>query len=191
MKTVSFNNTYEMAEYLVNDDFADVDWDVICTFEYAAELIEELVRFGKLLIDINICDPSLNGYDDAYVISVVCDEIFCEPVVRDGKHINIEGDVSYIHQDVNSDCLKHISSGMKYMYNIVEYDEEFDEHDCDACNDKCLCGIDGELTLSKNGDDVHGFSYSKSDDNGYHSYSFYSTDELKIEDIHKMITNIF
>lgn len=52
-----------------------------------------------------------------------------------------------------------------------------------CCDCGCHCG-DSCVEYDKSDDgELHGFTASKSTDNGYHSYSFYTSDKLSKSDI--------
>lgn len=55
----------------------------------------------------------------------------------------------------------------------------FEEDTCEGCKSDDS-GKDTELSIESDGD-MHGFSVNSSDDNGYSSYSFYSTDMDLVE----------
>lgn len=57
--------------------------DVVAKYEDTKEIIRELVGMGYGIAFINeLADPEYDGYDDAFIISLLDDEIWCEPVKR-------------------------------------------------------------------------------------------------------------
>ena len=96
------------------------------------------------------------------------------------KYMATDGYVLF-HEDVNSKALIDMENN-KYAdithdwFTIGE-----DECDCDECCGCCECDNDDtELT-----EDTHGFTVSNSDENGYYSYSFYSTDKNLVAEMAK------
>ena len=60
----------------------------------------------------------------------------------------------------------------------------FEDDDCKGCKSEDT-EKDTELSIESDGD-MHGFSVNQSDDNGYSSYSFYSTDRDIVEYMAKL-----
>ena len=78
-----------------NDEYNSVD--VIAKYEDAKEIVRKLIGIGYGIAYITeLADVEYDGYDDAFVISLLDDEIWCEPVKRDDKYIFVEADVVYI-----------------------------------------------------------------------------------------------
>ena len=165
-----------------DDEYNSVD--VIVKYEDAKEIIRELVGMGYGITFIDkFGDPEWDGYDDAFVISLLDDEIWCEPVKRENGYIFVEADVVYIFDDCNSKIVPKIESNEVYEVGIGE-----DYDDCDGDCKNCDCHDETYLHTSEDEDgNTHGFTASKSDGNSYMSYSYYSSDELSHEDIQKML----
>lgn len=145
--------------------------DVVAKYEDTKEIIRELVGMGYGIAFINeLADPEYDGYDDAFIISLLDDEIWCEPVKRKNGYIFVEADVVYIFDDCNSKIVPKIESDEIYE---VEIGNEYDETYLHTSEDE-----DGN---------AHGFTASRSDGDSYISYSYYSSDELSHEDIQKML----
>jgi hypothetical protein len=165
-----------------DDDYNSVN--VVAKYEDAKEIIRELVGIGYDIAFINeLAAPEWDGYDDAFVISLLDDEIWCEPVKRRDGYIFVEADVVYIFDDCNSKIVPKIESDEIYE---VEIGNEYD--DCDGDCKNCDCHDENYLHTSEdeNGN-AHGFTASRSDGDSYMSYSYYSSDELSHEDIQKML----
>lgn len=158
--------------------------DVVAKYEDTKEIIRELVGMGYGIAFINeLADPEYDGYDDAFIISLLDDKIWCEPVKRKNGYIFVEADVVYIFDDCNSKIVPKIESDEIYE---VEIGNEYD--DCDGDCENCNCHDKTYLHTSEDEDEnTHGFTVSKSDGDSYVSYSYYSSDELNHEDIQKML----
>ena len=158
--------------------------DVVAKYEDTKEIIRELVGMGYGIAFINeLANPEYDGYDDAFVISLLDDEIWCKPVKRDDRYIYVEADVVYILDNCNSKIIPKIEADEVYE---VEIGNECD--DCDGDCKNCECHNDTYLHTSEDEDgNTHGFTASRSDGDSYMSYSYYSSDELSHEDIHKML----
>lgn len=150
------SDTYDRVKS--DDEYNSVD--VIAKYEDAKEIIRELVGlgYGIALID-ELINPEWNGYDDAFVISLYDDEIWCEPVKRDDEYIFVEADVVYIFDDCNSRIIPKIEADEVYE---VEIGNEYD--DCDGDCENCAChDVDTTSTASYkvNGKSVDKETYEK------------------------------
>ena len=174
------SNTYDRIKS--DDKYNSID--VVAKYEDAKEIIRELIGIGYGIAFIDkFGNPEWDGYDDAFVISLLDDEIWCEPVKRDNGYIFIEADVVYIFDDCNSKIIPKIEADEVYEVGIGnEYD------DCDGDCENCPAHDETYLHTSEDEDgNTHGFTASRSDGNSYMSYSYYSSDELSHEDIQKML----
>lgn len=174
------SNTYDRIKS--DDKYNSID--VVAKYEDAKEIIRELIGIGYGIAFIDkFGNPEWDGYDDAFVISLLDDEIWCEPVKRDNGYIFIEADVVYIFDDCNSKIIPKIEADEVYEVGIGnEYD------DCDGDCENCPAHDETYLHTSEDEDgNTHGFTASRSDGDSYMSYSFYSSDELSHEDIQKML----
>lgn len=165
-----------------NDEYNSVD--IVAKYEDAKEIIRELIGIGYGIAFIDeLVNPEWDGYDDAFVISLLDSEIWCEPVRRKDGYIFVEADVVYIFDDCNSKIVPKIESNEVYE---VEIGNEY--NDCDGDCENCNCHDETYLHISEDEDgNTHGFTASRSDGDSYMSYSYYSSDELSHEDIQKML----
>lgn len=119
-------NTYDKVKS--DNEYNSVD--VIANYEDTKEIIREFIGMGYGIAFINeLADPEYDGYDDAFVISLLDDEIWCEPVNRKGEYIFIEADVVYIFGDCNSKIIPKIEANEAYEVGIGDFD-----YDCENCN---------------------------------------------------------
>lgn len=190
IKTLHFEN-YEDFACAVSDTYdrvkSDDEYnsvDIVAKYEDVKEIIRELVGIGYGIAFIDkFGNPEWDGYDDSFIISLLDDEIWCEPVKRDDGYIFIEADVVYIFDDCNSKIIPKIESDEIYE---VEIGNEYD--DCNGDCENCNCHNETYLHTSEDEDEnTHGFTASRSDGDSYMSYSYYSSDELSHEDIQKML----
>lgn len=119
-----------------DDEYNSVD--VVAKYEDAKEIIRELVGIGYGIAFIDkFGNPEWDGYDDAFVISLLDDEIWCEPVKRKDGYIFVEADVVYIFDDCNSKIIPKIEADEVYE---VEVGNEYDDYyDCDGNCENCEC----------------------------------------------------
>lgn len=108
-----------------NDEYNSVD--IVAKYEDAKEIIRELIGMGYGIAFINeLASPEWDGYDDAFVVSLLDDEIWCEPVKRKDGYIFVEADVVYIFDDCNSKIIPKIESD-------EVYEIEIGDGDCENC----------------------------------------------------------
>lgn len=190
IKTLHFEN-YEDFACAVSDTYdrvkSDDEYnsvDIVAKYEDVKEIIRELVGIGYGIAFIDkFGNPEWDGYDDSFIISLLDDEIWCEPVKRDDGYIFIEADVVYIFDDCNSKIIPKIESDEIYE---VEIGNEYD--DCNGDCENCNCHNETYLHTSEDEDEnTHGFTASRSDGDSYMSHSYYSSDELSHEDIQKIL----
>ena len=159
---------------MVKDDFGDIA--IIAKYEEAKEIIAELVCIGYSLESIEIDRPEWRNYYDEYLISLNFDGIWCQPMKVDGKYITDDSTITYILDNCSSAVIPHCKGKVVFEVGIID-----EECDCDECCGCCECDNDNtEIT-----EDTHGFTVSNSDENGYYSYSFYSTDKNLVAEMAK------
>lgn len=135
---------------------------IVAKYNEAKEIIKELLCLGHDIKSIEIHDCEYEDYFDEYVVTITDDGIYCEKFKRENGYFCEESDVTYVSEEANSACLKHIDSDMVVSFQIGDDDNEDDENCCE-----CSCE-----------DNMHGFTMTKNTDNGYSSISFYSTDKI-------------
>lgn len=189
MKTYRFENIEEFCEK-VNDAIEDMDEHhivaVVAKYEDACEIIREFVFYDYALKEIDLSSPESSEYDDEYEIRVCDGEIFCERLKRNCQYILSGADIVYFMDNVNSRVIKsYPDTSAKYEVEIGEdIDEYDDEYNCIHCGD-------GVRILKDDDGDMHGFTFSKSNDHVYSSYSFYASDETTVHDLLDEIADIW
>lgn len=104
--------------------------DVVAKYEDAKEIIRELIGIGYGIAFIDgFGNPEWDDYDDAFVISLLDDEIWCEPVKRKDGYIFVEANVVYIFDDCNSKIIPKIEANEVYEVEIGDFD-----YDCENCD---------------------------------------------------------
>lgn len=125
--------------------------------------------------ELNDCIVEVNCASKKTFVSVVAKYNDAKQIIRE---------LVFFMEDVNSKCIK------SFHESVFEYEVQIDD-DCD-CNIEDEDYEDGDfssLLPCYEDDGLHGFTYSRTDDNGYVSHSFYSTECLK-PDVLKSISDI-
>ena len=112
-----------------DDEYNSVD--IVAKYEDAKEIIRELIGMGYGIAFIDgFGDPEWDDYDDAFAISLLDDEIWCEPVKRKDGYIFVEADAVYIFDDYNSKIIPKIESDEVYEVEIGAFDYDCEDCDC-------------------------------------------------------------
>lgn len=141
---------------LNSDDFEDIS--IIAKYEEAKIIIEELICDGFAIHALEIHDKEWEGYEAEYIITL-CSidddyELFCEPMMRDGKYVKDSSTEIYILDNCSSKVIPYCYSDK--LYEVAIDDEDYDgldiedseddeeEFQCEHCRlDKCAyCGDD-------------------------------------------------
>ena len=193
-----YDDICELCEDIVDTYCSSVDPDntnvcVIAKYEEAKRIITELCSMDLVLTSCILYDPDFEGYEDEYIIDIYEDEVWCEPAKRNGEYIYSDSYATYILDNCNSKILSKIDAECLYDVHIEDDDDDLDccEY-CDPDHDECWgcanfmnrCDDEDDYEIDE---DCHGFTASKSDDDGYHSISFYSTEHVDYEDMKDLL----
>lgn len=179
VKKLVFSDYEDFAVHVI-ESFFDLDDEygeisIIAKYEEAKNIIQKLITFGEFSIESMVIHrEEYENYFDEYVISLTKDEIWCEPFKRDNGYLDNESIVTYVMGNCSSKVLSACDS--EIMYEVSVGKEEKD-------NDGCLCGRNPDED-----DGMHGFSINGSNDNGNYSCSFYTTEDIDMEDIKKILS---
>ena len=162
IKTLNFED-YEDFACAVSDTYdrvkSDDEYnsvDVVAKYEDAKEIIRELIGIGYGIAFIDeLADPEWDGYDDAFVVSLLEDQIWCEPVKRENGYIFVEADVVYIFDNCNSKIIPKIEADEVYEVEIGDFD-----YDCENCDYHDMTTT-SSATYKVNGKEVTKEEYDK------------------------------
>lgn len=176
-----FLESWDKLEENKDDDFFTIS--VVSHYNIMKDIINYLAKnTGFVLCNIELEEPTYRDYEDEYILTVDSNgEIWCQKAKVDGRYVHVEDNITFVHSDVNS---KFVVINKDEC--LIEFDfatEEETECNCDECCGCCEC--DNELAINSD-DDMHGFTVNRSGENGYSSYSFYSTDMGLVEQMAKM-----
>lgn len=141
--------------------------DVVAKYEDAKEIIRELIGIGYGIAFIDgFGNPEWDDYDDAFVISLLDDEIWCEPVKRKDGYIFVEANVVYIFDNCNSKIIPKIEADEVYEVEIGDFD-----YDCKNCDYHDMTTT-SSATYKVNGKEVTKEKYDKAVENFSNFLSF-------------------
>lgn len=192
IKRINFEYIEEFVEYLTNLVYDDEDMfiTVVAKYNEMHQILEDIIASEEVYLEsIHFDDIDVAGCNEDYCLSMnlerdkIC--IKCTPLKVDRKYTNPCGDNTYLFPNISSDITFLCEGSNIYLVNIAE-DEE-----CNGCDHECFCNCPKNETCVEcsvgEDEDIHGFTASKSDDDGYYSFSFYTSNTLSKEDIHSML----
>ena len=192
-KDLHFEYIEGFADYIVERVELDEELfvSVVGKFEEIKNLIKEIFCIAEVDFEnINLVSSVMNDYEDEYVLDCWCDDgivqISCEPAKRDGKYLNLIGDETYLLDNVSSKIIPLCECSDLYFVNI---EDDYDY--CEGCDGCCSCPCsEGDILVEcfddKNGN-THGFTASKTDDNGVYSFSYCTNNSLSEDDIYSLL----
>lgn len=194
MNRMMFEDIYDLSDAMIDMYIKDKsDFPIISTFakyEIVKELLTNLVIKGLTLSAvIDLEDPEIGGYFDEYCLTIDNEGIWVEKCLEDGKYLWSEHSVAFVHNDCNSLILKSFESDVAFDFDFgfdleSEDDEECGCCECDCCCEECMSDTEEyELFYSDDECNPCGFTQSWSDDSGYYSRSFYSTDKSIVQQV--------
>lgn len=163
------------------DEYGDVS--IIAKYNEANVIIKELLCMGYDIASIHLEKEDFRGYLDEYTISIANSngntEVWCQPFKTDEGYLYDESFLIYVMDNCSSACIPHCKGKVVVEVGIGD-EEEFDCNECCGC-----CECNNELAIESD-DNMHGFTVNRSDENGYSSYSFYSTSEKLVEEMARL-----
>lgn len=182
-------------EYLVNkyfdekqkysDKFDFEGVNVVAKYEVITPILNELIKESPfMLASAELSDCMWDGYTDEFVLTINNDgEIYVEKVYVEEKDIYLYiGDgLTFLHNDCNSKFLKTNEGA-----DIVAFEISENEDRCGNCS-QLKESSDTEVHCWDD-DDMHGFTKFVSNENGFYSISFYSTDKDLVDKASKVVT---
>lgn len=190
----AYDDIYELCEDIVDtycSSVEDTDVCVIAKYDEAKRIITELCSMDLVLTSCILHNTEFEGYEDEYIIDIFLDEVCCKPAKRDGKYIYTNSYATYVLDNCNSKLLSKVET--EHLYDVhIEDEYDNDINCCECCDpdyDECwgcsnfMNHDDYDDSCEIDEKDCHGFTASKSDDDGYHSVSFYSTERVNHDDM--------
>lgn len=146
--------------------------------EILGRLLDEI---EDLWVDADSENELLYNNDNDVVVTIAYDGmVFVEDARYDGViKSNEDCSLTYFYDGLGQKDLDTLEENAE---SILVFG--FEEDDCEGCKSEDI-EKDSELSIESDGD-MHGFSVNRSDDNGYSSYSFYSTDMDLVECMAKL-----
>ena len=187
-KDLNFEYIEDFADYIIGkiEEDEELFISVIGKFETIKLILKEVMMYEFVDFEsIEIENELIDNYTDEFILSLWMNdgviEVGCEKLKRHGEYINPCGDETYLMEDCSSKVIPLCEDSDLYFVSFC------DECDCDEDCDKCdCCGACAEIE-ELNDKDIHGFTIDESTGNGYHRYSFYTSDSLNKSDIYKML----
>lgn len=200
MKELFFKDTDNLCLHILDifDNFATDEFDigVIAKYDVARRVLSGLCSVYDIC-EVEIESQDYCGYDKEFIIALNKDGVWCEPAYRNGRYLEDETTIVFIHEDCNSAILKAVKPILAYVFSVgddSECEEVFYDDECDENCEECPYfeyGSNVEFEdLDYDEDGLHGFSLSFSDDESRRFVSYYSTENIN-EDILNMLIEQF
>lgn len=202
-KELIIDGIEELVSTIMSDvDDIEIGYRIIAKYEEASAIVKELLQYEETSAYYLEIWNDWDGYDKEFMITVDSSlAILCEPLYQDGDYLSYDSDKVFImdgcSQKSVADCEDDIVTVVMYSDSVDGYDkltingkqttkEEFDAYvekikKNDSKCDKCV-----EYSKDDDGD-IHGFTASKSDEDGYVCYSFYTSENLMKNDIEDIL----
>lgn len=176
MKLLHFEN-YKNFVQAISDTFDSLNYgyddiSIIAKYSESKKILKELLCMGYDISTINLESEEISNYSNEYIISILNidgeNSVWCDKFKDKNKYYDDEATVTYIMDNCSSKVIKHCKSNLVFEVHISEEDNM-------------------DFIVDENNNDVHGFTVSNTDSDGYRSFSYYSSDPLNQTDIQKMI----
>jgi len=139
---VVIRKEFEDIEHLVDEALSiDCEFGVsfIATYEDAAIILKEVLSYDDelMLFSVEIGDPSFDGYDKEYIISVNNGEVFCEKFYRKDRYLYVDEGINFVLPNCTDECMAHIKKSRDSFVVKVDFDDDIEPcnycstHDCD------------------------------------------------------------
>ena len=177
MNRLDFDCPFDLADTItallgdIDDDYSVIS--VYGKYDVIKDVLEDLIISGvSIANEIELQDYDVSYYDKEFVLYLTKNGVNVEKIWHNDTYYYGSADISFIHEDCNSKLIKYVDSKTIYEFGIDE--DECDDDDNCSC-EECECACKKDVHIETDGD-MHGFSVNHSDENGWSSYSFYSTD---------------
>lgn len=168
----------DMIDEIADNDYVK-DFCIIGKYESVKQALSELFTLEDFMpCEIELHDSFWDGYTDEYIVSCDGNDVYCEPVKRNGKYLYFENDYIFAMPDCSKDAINHIKSELphKVLFKVDFLSEAVSVDDDLDIFRGCA---DNEILISRNENGkVDGFTKSwkaeqDGDDSSY-VFSFYS-----------------
>lgn len=196
MKNIYFEDFEDLADNIADkldcitelNEYNDIS--VIAKYEETRQIIKELLCIGYDIANIHLGKERFKEYWDEYITTITnIDgnmEVWCEPFMRDGKYLTDGSTVIYILDNCSSKVIPYCKSETIFEVTVGEEECDCDEC-CGCCDDNCECDKEFESDNDTEfTEDIHGFTVSNSDENGFYSFSLHSSDKNFVSEMAKL-----
>lgn len=188
-------NKYEKMEIVSFDDISDVYDTIGIELMQLEDATDYIAVYGKVdlikeLFTTMISDGYEFGYADFDTLDEMQKDMIYMMFIRGNCVISVEPAYSNNGVVMGHDAKVALFYMDDCKQDVIDYcvnrDMEVTLFDFDECDcDECECDCQKDIHIETDGD-MHGFSVNHSGENGYSSYSFYSTDMDLVNEMAKM-----
>ena len=189
---IKFDYIEDFADYVV--DRVESDEEVFLTivgkFNEIKYIIKEIMTVSDVDFEnIDLCSPNIDNYTGEYVLDCWNNdgilEIGCEPIIKDGKYLNMVSEETYLLDNCSADIIALCEETDLYFVSIEDEDEDVCECNEECCG-KCCCDCEDE----DEDKDSHGFEIDIETDRGYSKFTYYSSAPVNKTDIKNILREL-
>lgn len=138
----------------------DFSVGIVAYYDEMKYILTDLIEAGYGIKSIEICDPEFDNYIDEYVLTIVENEIYVEPLKNEKGYLLYEENILYVLENVKHKCLDSALYDQCYEVDIDD-EKEYSltcNGDCACCDE--YCSDDKEVTEQKD-NNMHTISFGK------------------------------
>lgn len=185
METYTFKNVHDFVDYIVDEynellvtDNETQGVSIVAHYDECIKILNELLKeTDAKLLNCEISEPEINGYYDAYVLTIDTDGcVWVQEANYGASENNPDGylncdlnEAVFIHGDVNCKFAKKNKDIPRIsIFEIEDFDEEYldenediDSTECDYCGD-CDCAdcYEDEIDFDDESESGNWFNFS-------------------------------
>ena len=184
---ITIENEFELAT-LMHEAWLSAD-SVACIADYytTREVLSSLILISEGIFNLNEIDLH-EDMDEEYLLVLDDIGLWVYYMEVNGRYMSYDHDVVFINNNCNS---KVLTSNENKECDIIFFSKENEGYKCNGDCVNCDHFENEEINEESDKDDMKGFNFSFTNNNGTSTYSFYSSDYDLVEKMRKEISGIF
>lgn len=188
METYNFETVLDFVDYVIDEynemiitDSDAIDISIVANYNECIKILNTLLKYSHMkLLNCEINEAEITGYNDAYVLTIDSDGYVWVQIANYGtSKNNPEGyvccgadEIVFVHGDVNCKFVKKNKNVSRMnIFEIEDFDEDAEECDCFDCDADCTDCCEDKMCHEAEADKWFNFSSYSNDDDSTCSYS--------------------